>query len=174
VAPLVRVLRPDDDRSSFRSGNPDLDRFFARYAGQNQFRHHLGVTYVAIEDGFGIAGYATVVPSELRSDLFPQVASRGGASYPMPVLRLARLGVDARIQKGGVGGSLVRFVFTLARRMADEVGCTGVVVDAKEDAVGFYTRLGFAPVGTLSGESGDKPVPTVMVIPLKRMPPAGS
>lgn len=38
----VRLLRQEDDRSQFRSGQPDLDRFFARYAGQNQFRHHIG------------------------------------------------------------------------------------------------------------------------------------
>ena len=43
----VRPLRPDDDRSSFSSGQPDLDRFFHHYAGQNQFRLHLAVTYVA-------------------------------------------------------------------------------------------------------------------------------
>ena len=41
----VRLLRQEDDRSRFRSGQPDLDRFFARYAGQNQFRHHIGSTY---------------------------------------------------------------------------------------------------------------------------------
>lgn len=43
----VRRLEPDDDRSGFRSGNVELDRFFLRYAGQNQFRHHIGTTYIA-------------------------------------------------------------------------------------------------------------------------------
>ena len=32
----VRRLRPTDDRSDFRCGNIDLDRFFQRFAGQNQ------------------------------------------------------------------------------------------------------------------------------------------
>ena len=36
-----------------------LDRFFARYAGQNQFRHHIGATYVALESET-ILGFATV------------------------------------------------------------------------------------------------------------------
>ena len=44
VAFKVRRLEPNDDRSTSRSGEPDLDRFFLRYAGQNQFRHHLGTT----------------------------------------------------------------------------------------------------------------------------------
>jgi hypothetical protein len=44
----IRALRKSDDRSSFCSGNIELDRFFQRFAGQNQFQHHIGTTYVAI------------------------------------------------------------------------------------------------------------------------------
>ena len=45
----IRALRESDDRSAFQSGDPDLDRFLRKYAGQNQFRHHIGATYVAVE-----------------------------------------------------------------------------------------------------------------------------
>jgi hypothetical protein len=54
VTVVVRRLEPRDDRTRFRSGNVDLDRFFARYAGQNQFRHHIGTTYVAVDEERGI------------------------------------------------------------------------------------------------------------------------
>lgn len=73
---IVRVLDPADDRSSFRSGNMDLDRFFLRYAGQNQFRPHIGTTRVAVR-GPSLLGFATVsaahlevsvLPAELRTD----------------------------------------------------------------------------------------------------------
>jgi hypothetical protein len=40
----IRALRERDNRASFRSGDADLDRFFQQFAGQNQFRHYLGVT----------------------------------------------------------------------------------------------------------------------------------
>ncbi len=40
----IRPLREADDRTTFHSGEPDLDRFFVKYAGQNQFRHHIGTT----------------------------------------------------------------------------------------------------------------------------------
>lgn len=46
----IRALRSSDDRTHFRSGDASLDVFFRTYAGQNQFRHHIGVTYVAVED----------------------------------------------------------------------------------------------------------------------------
>jgi len=39
----IRALSESDDRSRFRSGDPDLDRFLQRFAGQNQFRHYVGV-----------------------------------------------------------------------------------------------------------------------------------
>ena len=52
----VRRLRSSDDRSRFRSGQVDLDRFFLRFAGQNQFRHHLGTTYVAVDEDDLIVG----------------------------------------------------------------------------------------------------------------------
>lgn len=60
MALVIRRLQPEDDRSQFRSGNVELDRFFLRYAGQNQFRHHIGTTYVAVDEGSGILGFATV------------------------------------------------------------------------------------------------------------------
>lgn len=55
----IRVLREGDERSEFRSAEPDLDRFFHKFAGQNQFRHYLGVTYVAVERN-RVIGFATV------------------------------------------------------------------------------------------------------------------
>ena len=67
MAVEIRRLHPEDDRSGFRSGNIELDRFFQRFAGQNQFRHHIGTTYVAV-DGATILGFATVAPSDGGSE----------------------------------------------------------------------------------------------------------
>lgn len=66
----IRILKPSDDRTSFLSGNTDPDRFFARYAGQNQFRHHVGTTYVAVEDDL-IKGFVTVSASHIEIDQIP-------------------------------------------------------------------------------------------------------
>ena len=167
----VRVLRREDDRSRFRSGNADLDRFFARYAGQNQFRHHLGVTYVAVE-GAEIVGFATVAPSQVEVAHLPVEERRRFPRYPLPVLRLARLAVDEQVRGQGVGRVLLRAVFALAREMSRTVGCVGVVVDAKEDAVRFYERLGFRAMATRSGALGDRPEPEPMFLLLSAVPDA--
>ena len=66
--------------------------------------------------------------------------------YPLPILRLARLAVDERVQGLGVGRALLRHVLDLALDQRDSLGCIGVVTDAKPDAVSFYARYGFEPL----------------------------
>lgn len=136
----VRRLEPEDDRSEFSCGNTELDRFFRQYAGQNQFRHHLGTTYVVIEEDGRIAGFATVSPTEILAERVPSSMKKRLPRFP---LRLARLAVDTRMSGLGVGRMLVASVLRLARDLSESVGCVGVVVDAKAEAIGFYESLGF-------------------------------
>jgi GNAT superfamily N-acetyltransferase len=159
----IRALHEGDDRSQFRSGDPDLDRFFHRFAGQNQFKHYLGVTYVAVEAA-RILGFATVAPGHVEIDGLPAAARKKLPRYPLPVLRLARLAVDEGVRNQGLGGRLLGFVLQLALRMAKDFGCVGVVVDAKPDAVDFYRRYGFLSIDAVEGESDARPSPIPMFL----------
>jgi GNAT superfamily N-acetyltransferase len=165
VAIEIRPLQETDDRATFRSGDADLDRFFAKYAGQNQFRHHTGTTYVALERG-RILGYATVAAGNIEADALTASARRALPRYPLPVLRLARLAVDATSQNRGVGSALLRYVFLLALKMSEEYGCVGILVDAKNDAVDFYARIGFSALEVSEGELESRPKPKAMFLPL--------
>ena len=164
----IRALRERDDRSSFQSGDADLDRFFQQFAGQNQFRHYLGVTYVAI-DHRNILGFATVAAAHVEIDGLPAAARKKLPAYPLPVLRLARLGVDQSAQGQGLGVQLLRFVLQLTLRMADDYGCIGVVVDAKPDAVSFYAKYGFIPVDGVEGQSDARPAPMPMFLSIREI-----
>ncbi|MGF1616176.1 MAG: GNAT family N-acetyltransferase [Gammaproteobacteria bacterium] len=164
----VRRLEPQDDRSGFHSGNIDLDRFFQRYAGQNQFRHHIGTTYVAVQSN-QIVGFATVLSGELTAETLTKTLRRRLPAYPLPVLRLARLAVDERLQGHGIGRLLLRAVLELALEMRDRFGCVGVVVDAKADAAAFYATLGFSPMQLVSGSLGDRPEPIAMFLPIREI-----
>jgi predicted N-acetyltransferase YhbS len=168
----IRALRPTDDRSAFHSGDEALDRFFRRYAGQNQFKHYLGVTYVAVDDG-KVLGFATVAPRHVEVEGLPERARKKLPHYPVPVLGLARLAVDESARAMGLGGQLLRFVLELARRMAAEFGCAGVVVDAKAGAVDFYAKFGFSPFEPLEGHSEARPRPTAMWLPIQAIHAAG-
>ena len=161
----IRALRPTDDRTRFRSGEEVLDRFFRVYAGQNQFRHHLGVTYVAVERE-RVLGFATVAPRHVEVEDLPVVERKTLPRYPIPVLGLVRLAVDASAHGLGVGSQLLRAVLRMAMEMSDRVGCAGVVVDAKPGAVAFYEKYGFVPFEVLEGESEARPRPTPMWLPI--------
>jgi GNAT superfamily N-acetyltransferase len=166
----VRPLRPDDDRTGFSSGVIELDRFFQRFAGQNQFRHHIGTTYVAVEKAGAILGYATASAGELVTSKVHKALAKKLPSYPLPVLRLARLAVSNAAHGRGVGARLMHAVLSIAHSMADSVGCVGVVVDAKESAVAFYERFGFFALEIVAGELGDRPAPLPMFLELGAIP----
>jgi GNAT superfamily N-acetyltransferase len=159
----IRALREPDNRAVFSSGDLDLDRFFQKYAGQNQFRHHIGATYVAIE-GDRVAGYVTVAPGHVEIENLPAAARKRLPQYPLPILRLARLAVDRLFQGQGLGTQLLRFVLNLALQMAGNFGCVGVVVDAKPEAVPFYRQFGFIALAVVEGESAARPLATAMFL----------
>jgi GNAT superfamily N-acetyltransferase len=136
----------------FQSGDEALDLFFHRYAGQNQFRAHIGITYEAIEGGH-ILGFVTVSQRHIGIEDLPERTRKKLPRYPVPVLGLARLTVDKHARSRGLGAQLLRFVFKLAAKMAEEVACAGAVVDAKPGAIEFYAKYGFISFEPLEGKS---------------------
>jgi GNAT superfamily N-acetyltransferase len=161
----VRLLRREDDRGAFACGEPALDRFFQHYAGQNQFKLHLAVSCVAVRET-DILGFATVAGGSLERRTVPDAKLRTRLpDYPVPVLRLARLGVDRRAQGLGIGKALVRHVLRLALAQRDQVGCVGVVTDAKPESVAFYDGLGFSRLeGVREGMLHGDPAPMFLDI----------
>jgi GNAT superfamily N-acetyltransferase len=161
----IRPLARDDDRSGFSCGQPELDRFFEHYAGQNQFKLHLAVTYVALVEE-RIVGFATVAAASIERSSVPSARLRKRLpSYPLPVLRLARLGVDTRAQGLGIGKALLGHVLGLAIEQRERLGCVGVVTDAKPDAVTFYAGLGFQALeGASQGLLITEPLPMFLGI----------
>lgn len=162
----IRPLREDDDRAAFSCGQPALDRYFHHYAGQNQFKLHLAITYVAEVDR-RIAGFVTVSAGAIdRASVPSNRVRRHLPAYPLPILRLARMAVDQRAQGLGIGKALLGHVLSLAISQGEILGCIGVVTDAKPDATRFYEKFGFTPfpnirAGALHGE------PTPMFLSLE-------
>jgi hypothetical protein len=54
--------------------------------------------------------------------------------------------------------------------MSADMGCIGVAVDAKPEAVTFFGRLGFIALDVTSGELGDRPEPRPMFLELGAIP----
>lgn len=165
----IRRLEEGDDRKGFTCGDVELDRFFVNYAGQNQFRHHIGSTYVA-SDGARIVGYLTAAAGAIEVEKMPGKTGRGLPQYPAPILRVARLGVALDCQGQGLGPQLLRYAVKLAIAMAETYGCVALVVDAYASAVPFYAKYGFvayADADIAEGESRTRPRTTMMILPMK-------
>lgn len=162
----IRALKRNDNRKDFESGQDDLDHFFKRYAGQNQFRHHIGVTYIATDES-SIFGYITVAMGVLEAETLIE-KKPSTVPYPLPVLRLGRLAVDHRYQGHGIGKQLLRYALELAVSQTETVGCVGVVVDAKSEAIAFYIKFGFLMIeGVVEGEIYGNPPPKPLFLPIK-------
>ena len=150
----IRVLKKEDDRDSFSCDDSSLDYFFQRFSGQNQFRHYIGTTYIATDDK-DIFGFVTVSAGSLKKEDLPQKQKL--PSYPLPILRISRLGVDERYKERGIGKELLKAMFQLALKQKEMFGCVGVVVDAKDEAVSFYKKLGFMEIDIDKGATRHYP-----------------
>ncbi len=159
----IRRLERSDDRSKFSCGQLDLDRFFQQFAGQNQFKHHIGTTYVAVE-GEELLGFVTVSAGDVPADKLPAAMRRKLPGYDLPVLRVGRMATSVQARGRGVGRAMMASVMQLAEEVSGLIGCVGVVVDAKADAVSFYESLGFVRLEVEVGELGTRPAPVPMFL----------
>lgn len=140
----IELLAAHHDRESFDCGEPSLNQFLKQYAGQQQ-RKNLGKTYVAVVDESAVVvGFVTVSVGQVAASQLPPALKL--PRYPVPILRIGRLVVDARHQGQGIGQDLLAFALRLAIGFSKQVGLYAVVVEAKhEKAAAFYHKLGFAP-----------------------------
>lgn len=161
----IRTLERSDVRDGFSCGEPTLDIFLERYAWQNQKRHHLGVTYVAVDDSSRrVVGYFTAAMASVASAETGGLAP-GGYSH-VPMLRIARLAVDRRFQGVGIGTELLYLAFRIVLGESERVGCTGLLVDALPSATAFYEKFGFERMTVGVGLSAVRPRPVPMYLGL--------
>lgn len=140
IVPLEAAHRRDE----FDCGDAPLNDYLRRYAHQQQERDFSRTYVVLAEDGVTVSAFVSVSAGQVGTASFP--AGVKLPRYPVPVLRIGRLGVDRRAQGRRLGRDLVRFALHLALELAGRVGIHAVVVDAKNAAArDFYERLGFVP-----------------------------
>lgn len=166
---IIRRLSKTDDRSGFECGHPSLDYFFQRYAGQNQWRHYIGTTYVAVEDDANILGFVSVSIGQIELTALEKEHGKHLPNYSLPVLRVARLATSLTAQGQGVARQLLRFTMTMALELRETVGCVALVVDAKPEAVSYYERFGFKPFASIEQgqmSSPDAPLPMYLTTKL--------
>ncbi len=142
----VRRVEANDDLVGFDCGVPALDEWLKRFALSDQ-RALASVTYV-LERGSQIVGFYTLAPHTIESGAAPGRLGAGlPRQRPIPVILLARLGLDRSAHGTGLGGDLLKDALARCAAAADDIGGQAVLVHAKDaGAAAFYERHGFVPL----------------------------
>jgi GNAT superfamily N-acetyltransferase len=147
---LTDLRRPEPldpaghDRSGFDSGEPALDDWLRRFAGQNRRRDTAATWVIATPEGQVVAYGSLAMTAIDRSGAPGPVAKH--AADPVPALLLGRLAVDTSFAGLGVGTALVAHVLATAVELNEKAACRAVVVTALHArARSWWERLGFQP-----------------------------
>lgn len=138
------------DRSRFDSGEPVLDEWLRRYAGQSRRRDTAATWMIADAEG-GVVAYASLSMTGIDLSAAPEALSKG-APDPIPALLIGRLAVDRSVARLGVGTALVSHALATAVELNVSAACRAVVVTALTPAAAaWWQRFGFRPLDEADG-----------------------
>ena len=136
------------DRAAFSCGEPSLDEYLKRRAGQD-LKRRLAVTYVLApsDEPSRVAGYFSLSAyAVLASELPEELAGRLPRHDRFPATLIGRLARDETYRGDRLGELLLLEALARALENSDHVASFAVVVDALNDqAAAFYRRYGFLP-----------------------------
>ena len=129
---------------AFDCGREELNQFLQRYALTNQ-QSGASRTYVGLT-GDTVVGFHTLAFGQVTHDEAPERVTKGLAKHPIPIMLLARLAIDLRWQKQGIGAGLLKDAMQRTLQAAEIGGIRSLMVHAKdENARRFYEHFDFIP-----------------------------
>ena len=142
-----RPLAAGDVTAGFRCGAPELDAWLERHA-RVAAAAGSARTFVTVS-GDRVAGYYALAAGSVERSAAVGRLGRGMPGHAVPVVVLARLAVDLRDQRAGVGRGLLRDALLRTLIAADSIGVRALIVHARDErAADFYRRHGFEPSPT--------------------------
>ena len=143
----VRKLAAADGVDTFDCGQPALNQFLQRYALVNQ-KAHSAQTWVCCLQG-QVVGYYSLAVGSVASQHAPARVLKGMARHPVPVMLLARLAVDIKHQRNGLGQALLKDALLRTAQAAEIAGIRCLLVQAKDEAARqWYASWEFEPSPT--------------------------
>jgi GNAT superfamily N-acetyltransferase len=148
---LTELHRPElldpsrHDRGRLDSGEPVLDEWLRRYAGQSRRRDTAATWVIADRDGIVVA-YASLSMTGIDRSAAPDALAKG-APDPVPALLIGRLAVDRGYVGLGVGTALAAHALATAVELNATAACRAVVVTSLNPlARSWWERFGFEPL----------------------------
>lgn len=140
-APLEKQHRLDD----FDCGEPALNEWLTRHARVAHASGSARVFVTTLEDGETVVGYYALAAAQVAPEAATERALKGQPrTRPVPAVLLARLAVDRKHQRAGVGRSLLQDVMVRCLDAAEAIGARVLLVHAKHEAAkAWYLQYGF-------------------------------
>jgi predicted N-acetyltransferase YhbS len=152
----IKQIEPGDKLTGLSLGNPaftPLKTFLQRHAHKYETQS-LARTYAAFTaEPKKVVAYITLVCGEIvTGDSYQDLLLDPELDFNYrhyPAVKIARLAVGQKYQKGGLGRTLVNLALGQAKSIiCPTVGCRFVVVDSKQESLIFYERCGFTMLDT--------------------------
>ncbi len=132
------------DLDDFDCGVEPLNTYLKNFALTNN-QNGSARTYVTIL-AERVVGYYTLTPGSVLKATTPTRVGKGLSAHPVPVVIIARLGVNKTEQNRNIGKALVRDALLRIVDAAEIIGGRAVLVHAKDAVVRrFYEKIGFEP-----------------------------
>lgn len=140
----IERLNRAHKRDDFCCGKEPLDKFLRLLVGQYE-RRQLGRTFVAVRPAEKrVHGYYTLASSSVSFQNIPEAIAKKLPRHPVPVVLLARLAVDQKVQGAGLGQLLLLDALQRCLNLSAELGIHAVEVQAVDaEAKRFYQSYGF-------------------------------
>jgi ribosomal protein S18 acetylase RimI-like enzyme len=144
VSVVIEPLGGRHDRSAFSCGQPDLDDWFQRRAGQDE-RRNVARVFVAVDSDLGVVGFYSLSSFKLEIDDLPEPVARKLPRYDgVPAALIGRLARDSRVRGKGIGELLLADAVRRILGAAQSLAVFAILVDAKDEhAAAFYEGFGF-------------------------------
>jgi GNAT superfamily N-acetyltransferase len=128
--------------ASFDCGSEDHSTWLRQHALQSHRSDTAKVYVVCRRATNDVVGYYALSAGSVVSEDAPERLRQGTGRYPVPVVVLARLGVDVSEQGRGLGSALVKDCFLQVASVADRVGIRALLIHAENaKAAAFYFRI---------------------------------
>lgn len=143
--PKIVTLDKNYQLIYFESTNIELNEFLINDSLKDQ-NELISRTYLSLSKN-NISGYFSITADTIEVHAINE--NDGIAGYPYrkyPSIKIARLAVDKRFERKGIGRYLVLAAIGLALSVTKIIGCRYLTVDSKPESISFYEKLGFQVV----------------------------
>ncbi len=139
---VVERLTPDHDTSEFDCGSEAQTNWLRKHALQAQAAETCAVYVVCLPGSRRVVGYFALAAGSVEPSEAPERGTKGASRFRIPVVLLARLGVDLGEQGVGLGKALMKDVLLRTVEAADTIGARALLIHAEsEPARSFYQHL---------------------------------